>query len=147
MEIKIIRPGPSNLQEINDELQKDRWETLENSSVLSNLIKFIGNRHNYLILAYENGNVVGVIEAYNLQKFDWRNNEMLLYSIEVKKKYRKKGIAKAMLLKLREIAIKEGSHEIWVLTDKNNVAAKNLYKSLGIKTVESEQIMFNYPLK
>ena len=52
-----------------------------------------------------------------------------------------------MLLKLREIAIKEGSHEIWVLTDKNNVAAKNLYKSLGIKTVESEQIMFNYPLK
>ena len=120
---------------------------MENSSVLSNLIKFIGNRHNYLILAYENGNVVGVIEAYNLQKFDWRNNEMLLYSIEVKKKYRKKGIAKAMLLKLREIAIKEGSHEIWVLTDKNNVAAKNLYKSLGIKTVESEQIMFNYPLK
>lgn len=72
---------------------------------------------------------------------------MLLYSIETKKEYRNRGIAKALILKLRDIAVQKGCHEIWVLTEEDNINANSLYQNIGIEVKKANQVMYNYPLE
>ncbi len=147
IQTNLISKGGSNLDEVVKSLQKPEWETLEYSCEMQYLLEFLQNPNNYLLLAYIDGEVAGMLVAYNLQKLDGRDKEMLLYEIETKARFRKLGVGKALILKLKEIAELNGSHEIWVLTDEDNIIANKLYQGLGIKTVRSEQVMYNYPIK
>lgn len=130
------------------EIRKDSEEIdnllSESKYTKDSLLSFISNPDNYLLVGYVDNCVAGILEAYNLQKLDKRNKEMLLYSIETKEEYRRMGVARALILHLRDIAIKEGSHEIWVLTEKDNVKANALYQNLGIEVKRIDQVMYNY---
>jgi GNAT superfamily N-acetyltransferase len=109
------------------EIRKDSEEIdnllSESKYTKDSLLSFISNPDNYLLVGYVDNRIAGILEAYNLQKLDKRNKEMLLYSIETKEEYRRMGVARALILHLRDIAIREGCHEIWVLTEKDNVKA------------------------
>lgn len=144
--IELIRPGTHQLDMVLKDLNSEEWEDQDEKYTLENLRKFTSNPDNFLLIAYSSGQMAGVLEAYNLQKLDARGKEMLLYSIETKRSFRQQGIGKALILRLKKIASRQGSHEIWVLTDNDNIPANKLYSSLGIKTIPSSQIMYNYPL-
>ena len=147
IQIVLISKDSHDLDKIVNALQKNEWETLEYDFEMKNLIEFLQNPNNYLLLAYISNDVVGMLVAYNLQKLDGRNKEMLLYEVETKPSYRNLGVGKALILKLKEIAKQAGSHEIWVLTDEENEIANKFYQGLGIKVIRSEQIIYNYPIK
>jgi aminoglycoside 3-N-acetyltransferase I len=89
--------------------------------------------------------IVGMLIAYKLQKIDIRKIELLLYEIEVKRDFRKKGIATQLIEHLKEIGRKEGAHEIWVLMDIENKDATQLYDSTFQKN--KKQIMYSINLK
>lgn len=46
--------------------------------------------------------------------------------------YRRQGIARMLVVELAAIAEKEGWNRIYWLADKNNEAAQNLYKNIGV---------------
>ena len=48
---------------------------------------------------------------------------------------------------LKDIVIQEDCHEIWVLTEEENIRANGLYQNLGIKVRKEKQVMYNYLLK
>jgi aminoglycoside 3-N-acetyltransferase I len=147
LDIQIIRSETHHLAKITEEMQTEEWETLDANFTLENLTKFVENPDNYLLLAYKAGEVAGMLDAYNLQKMDGRGKEMFLYEIETKPAFRKQGVAKALILKLHEIAQGVGAHEIWVLTDEENEAGNKLYRSLGVKTVRTNRnVMYAYPI-
>ena len=144
---KIIRITAStpHISDIISSLEKSKWQTLEHSAETSSLKDFIENENNYLLLAYESSEIVGMLIAYKLQKIDIRKIELLLYEIEVKRDFRKKGIATQLIEHLKEIGRKEGAHEIWVLMDIENKDATQLYDSTFQKN--KKQIMYSINLK
>lgn len=135
-----------NLPVITAELQSDRWETLEHSATIASLTSFVSDPYNYLLLAYVDNQVAGMLTAHVLAKLDARQTEVMLYEIEVKAAFRQQGIGQQLIEQLFVLARELGSYEVWVLTEENNVAANKLYQSLSIKTSSLPQALYSYSL-
>lgn len=73
--------------------------------------------------------MVGFATAHRLQRFDTRKAEVLLYEIGVAEQFQRQGIGKALLQQVKSWAADAGADEVWVLTNKSNVVAVNLYKA------------------
>ncbi len=146
IEIKRILEDYEDLAWIVTEMAAEKWETQDSSYTDDQVREFVSDKNCYLLVAFIDGKVAGMLVAYNLIKLDKRKREMFLYEIETKIEFRKQGVGKALILKLAEIAKAEGSHEIWVLTDDDNIPANALYSGTGLKFERTSQIMFAYDL-
>ena len=92
---------------------------------------FLGNNDNALFVAAWEGQLVGFITAYRLQRFDRRKAQVLLYEVGVLAEFRERGIGKALVKTVLHWAKEVGADEVWVLTNSANQAAKALYQSMG----------------
>ena len=99
----------------------------------------------HVIVALKNNGLVGGLTAYELEMYKAEIKEMFLYEIAVEIKYRKMGVAKALIEFLKDIAKNSGMREMYVGTSTNNNAAINLYKSTGGE-VEAGIAWFVYQL-
>ena len=97
----------------------------------------------HVIVALENGQLIGGLTAYEMQMFKRETTEMFLYEIEVAEEHRRKGIGKALIEYLKEICLEKGIIEMFVGTEKDNIAARKLYVSTGGETDE-DSVWFNY---
>lgn len=94
------------------------------SSLLSN--------NNFIALAaIEENRVIGGLAAYELQKFEQERSEIYIYDLAVLEKYRRQGIATALINKLKSIAKQRGAYVIFVQADPGDMPAIKLYESLG----------------
>lgn len=111
--------------------------------------KFVSNLDNLLLVGYYENQIAAFLTAYKLQKFDNKKSEVLLYEIGVNEQLRRKGIATALIEKLKEWSRKLGAVEIWVLTEQTNDAAKALYLSCGgkIENNQGSEIMYVFNLE
>ena len=110
--------------------------------------KFLKDSNNALFVAFLENQAVGFLTANRLQRFDKRGAEVLLYEIGVREDARQKGIGKALIREVKLWAKESGADEVWVLTNRSNIAAVALYQSMGGET-ESEtpdEVMFNFKL-
>jgi len=85
------------------------------------------------LVAVVDGNVVGGLAAYVLQKFEQERSEIYIYDLAVLEEYRRQGIATGLINKLREIAREIGAYVIYVQADPPDEPAVRLYESLGIR--------------
>jgi aminoglycoside 3-N-acetyltransferase I len=85
----------------------------------------------HVIAALQNGGLIGGLTAYELELYVRPINEMFLYEIAVYPEYRQRGIAKALIIFLKDICVEKGIKEMYVGTSVNNRAALQLYKSTG----------------
>lgn len=145
--VKRIDADSCSVDAITDELEKEKWETLENSADFDCLLNFLLDESNYLLFAYEGKEVAGMLTAHELAKLDPRKLEIMLYEIEVKEKFRKRGIGKILIEALLKLAKKRGAYEVWVLTEQNNFPANKLYASIGDLVTKREQVMYSFSLK
>jgi aminoglycoside 3-N-acetyltransferase I len=85
------------------------------------------------LTALKNGEVVGGIAAYELQKFEQERSEIYIYDLAVSKRYRRMGIATALVEHLKAIATERGAYVIFVQADTNieDEPAIALYTKLG----------------
>lgn len=97
----------------------------------------------HVIVALENGQLIGGLTAYEMQMFKRETTEMFLYEIEVAEEHRQKGIGKALIEYLKEICLEKGIVEMFVGTEKDNIPARKLYVSTGGETDE-DSVWFNY---
>ena len=95
-------------------------------------IKFQKNNLHILISAIENnkliGSIMGVIceELYgDCQPF------VVLENMIVDKNYRNKGVGKALISKLEEIATKRNCTQVILVTESNRIDACKFYESVG----------------
>ncbi len=97
----------------------------------------------HVIVALAGGRLIGGLTAYEMKMFKRPTTEMFLYEIEVAEAYRRQGIGKALIEKLKQICLEKRIVEIFVGTEKDNSAARKLYESSGGKADE-DSVWFNY---
>lgn len=97
----------------------------------------------HVIVALEDGKLIGGLTAYEMTMFKRETTEMFLYEIEVESAHRQKGVGKALIGFLKQICSDKGFVEMFVGTEKDNTAARALYAATGGKADE-DSVWFNY---
>ncbi len=86
-----------------------------------------------VLVALKNGEVVGGIAAYELQKFEQERSEIYIYDLAVAAAHRRQGIATALIQELRKLAVTRGAYVIFVQADVSDEPAIALYSKFGIR--------------
>jgi aminoglycoside 3-N-acetyltransferase I len=97
------------------------------------LRRLLGGSSFIALAASKNGEVVGGLAAYELQKFEQPRSEIYIYDLAIAEAHRREGIATALILELTKIAAARGAYVIYVQADLGDEAAIALYTSLGTR--------------
>jgi len=142
-QIQIIRLtilSESRIEDINTILDDGKVWDLEEGE------KFLKNTNTIFLLAYYDNHPAGFLYGYLLQRFDKKKAEVLLYEIAVTEEYRQKGIGKALIEKLKIWTKGTNTDEIWVITNRSNIAGMKLYESAGGTIESSDEQMFTFKI-
>ncbi len=89
-------------------------------------------RNDFIALAaVDGGMVVGGIAAYVLPKFEQARSEIYLYDLAVAETHRRRGIATALIERLKAEARAAGAYVLFVQADPPDAPAVALYEKLG----------------
>ena len=116
------------------------------SRAASSLETFLRNPSNYLLVAEQDGEAVGFLTAYRLERADREASQMFVYEVEVAPAWRGRGLASALMEKIKDLARAEGMFEAFVLTSRGNDAARRLYTRTGGVVEDDSAILFVYPM-
>jgi ribosomal protein S18 acetylase RimI-like enzyme len=85
------------------------------------------------IAALTGAGVVGGLAGYLLPKFEQARSELYLYDLAVAEAHRRRGIATALIGRLREVAADRGAWVVFVQADLEDAPAIALYEKLGTR--------------
>ena len=91
--------------------------------------EWLGDPRNIALVALDYGAIVGGLVAYELVKIEGRR-EIYLYDLAVDERFRRRGIATALIEELRAIARTSGAWMIFVQADHGDDPAIALYTKL-----------------
>lgn len=106
--------------------------------------RFLTQPDHHLCIAYLSGQPTGFVSGVELTHPD-KGTEMFLYELSVDEPFRRRGVGKALVAALVDLAHDRGCYGVWVLTDSDNVAAVRTYPSAGLREPQ-EQLMLSHPL-
>lgn len=97
------------------------------------LRRLLGSETFIALAALKNGEVVGGLAAYELQKFEQERSEIYIYDLAILEAHRREGIATALIEKLKIIGAARGAWVIFVQADTaiEDEPAIALYSKLG----------------
>ena len=95
------------------------------------IAEFLTDRDCFLIVAVENGVVVGTLDGYALRQPHLRRPQFLLYEIDVAVEHRRRGVGRALVDAFADEARRRDAEVIWVLTHRSTAAAVALYRACG----------------
>jgi aminoglycoside 3-N-acetyltransferase I len=105
-------------------------ETPPSDAYLSELLT---KEHIVVLAALVAEGVVGGLVAYELDKFERQRREIYIYDLAVSLRYRRSGIATALIERLQQIAAQRAAWVIYVQADYGDDAAIALYEKLGAR--------------
>ena len=140
MEIKILGPQDSAvLAAVDPDVFDDAIDPRATS-------EFLSDPRHHLVAAIDDGLVVGFASAVHYVHPDKRRPEMWINEVGVAGTHRGRGVGKAILHRLLEVARALGCVEAWVLTDRSNEPALRLYKSRGGVEATGDLVMLSFRL-
>lgn len=86
-----------------------------------------------LLVAEQDGAIVGGLTAYDLPKLEAARSEIYLYDLAVDAAYRRRGVATALIAELQHIAAETGAWAVFVQADYVDPPAIALYTKLGTR--------------
>lgn len=141
MTIEIHRVKSGETKRMNDLLSTfgevfDEMDTYTEKRPRADYINRLLDSDTFVALvALDGQRVVGGLAAYELIKFEQERSEFYIYDLAITLSYRRKGIATALIEKLKTIAAARGAYVIFVQadTDIEDQPAIALYTKLGIR--------------
>lgn len=106
--------------------------------------RFLENPDALLLVARWGGDAAGFTTPYRLPRVDRPRAEVQLYEIGVDDRFRRRGVATALIGEVHRWAAEVGADEVWVLTETENAAARALYAATGGEEDASRFVMFTY---
>lgn len=97
------------------------------------LAALLSKEHVIALVALAAGGVVGGLVAYELDKFERARREIYIYDLAVAEAHRRRGIAAALIERLRHIAAGRQAEVIFVQADYGDDAAIALYEKVGTR--------------
>ena len=85
------------------------------------------------LAAYVDGEMAGAIAAYELVKFEAERSEIYIYDLAVIERYRRQGVATALIAAVQEIGRDKGAWVVFVQADPPDEPAVALYDKLGTR--------------
>ena len=113
----------------NNYFGSSRRTTLYPNTVVpstSYLLEMLSKDDFHVIVALQNGNLLGGVTGYELPMYKRQIREMFLYEIAVRPEFRQQGIAKALIERLKQICKEKGIEEMYVGASTPNKAAMAL---------------------
>lgn len=95
------------------------------------LARLLGSQQFIALAAVDDTSVVGGLAAYELPKFEQERSEIYIYDLAVAEDYRRRGIATALIEKLKQISAQRGAYIVFVQADHGDDPAIALYSKLG----------------
>ena len=117
----IIEPAKKDFKEINELVKTEFPYTKKKLKKTSSRLK----QGNKIFLAKEKEKILGFIE------FRFKDFTAELLGFAVKKEFQKKGVGKKLFSFFVEYCVEKGMKKIFLIVKKENLRAKNLYKSKG----------------
>lgn len=129
---QLIQQDVAKLQKLN-ELFSEVFEDPDNyQSKLPRteyLAEFLANDLNIVLVAEQDGEIVGGLVAYCLTKYEQERKEIYLYDLAVSNDHQRQGIGKLLMNGLRASAKSMGAYVVFVQADEGDEAVK-FYESL-----------------
>lgn len=122
-------------------------DVFDDSLHLARVQEFLADIRHHLVVALDNDQVVGFVSAVHYVHPDKPCPELWINEVGVAEKYRLQGLGKRLMNAVFEIAREIGCAEAWVLTERENTAAMNLYSSVGNGLLPSDCVMFTFSLE
>ncbi len=141
-----VRTTIGRVAEFDPELIADLFRQAGESNTEPNQEFFAGD-DNVLLVAYTDGKPSGFAYAYVLRRPHELAGKMLLYSIDVFDPFRRRGIGTRLVSELKRLATVRGCRQMWVPTNRGNVAAVGLYGKTGGKADNGDDVSFIYDLR
>jgi [ribosomal protein S18]-alanine N-acetyltransferase len=107
--------------------------------------RFLTSPGHHLLLAYLDDSAdspVGFVSGVEMTHPD-KGTEMFLYELAVDEGHQNRGIGRALVKALGELARQQGCYDMWVLTDRDNPAALKTYQAGGA-TREDDNVMLTF---
>lgn len=101
------------------------------------LTRLLAQEHVIPLVALAGVEVVGGLVAYEFDKFEQARREIYIYDLAVAEAFRRRGVATALIERLRAIAARRGAWVIFVQADHGDDPAIALYEKLG----EREEVL------
>jgi ribosomal protein S18 acetylase RimI-like enzyme len=93
--------------------------------------ELLGDDNTIFVVAFEGDEPIGLVLADDLVRRHGEPSKLFVYEVDVLPAHHRRGVGTAMLGELARIARERGVARGWVLTDRDNVAAMELYRSVG----------------
>jgi len=94
------------------------------------------------VTAVEAGEPAGFVYGYVLRRFE--KTSFFIYSVDVEEPFRRRGLARAMLERLKALMAERGWDEMFVFTNAGNAPAMRLYASAGGVRPNPDDVMFDF---
>lgn len=108
--------------------------------------EFLTDPRHHVAVATDGNVVVGAATSVHYLHPDKPAPEMWINELGVAPTHRGRGLGKALLDALLEMAREQGCHEAWIVTDPQNEAAMRLYHRVSGREAGRNQVMFTFRL-
>jgi ribosomal protein S18 acetylase RimI-like enzyme len=105
--------------------------------------RFLAEPGHHLLVALQAERAVGFVSGVEVTHPD-KGTEMFLYELAVDEGSRNRGIGRALVAELAELARARGCYGMWVLTDDGNPAALRAYAAAGGTRESPDAVLFNW---
>ena len=139
IEVRVLHPGEESL------LMRIAPGVFDNAVDVENSANFLRDPRHHLAVAVEEGMVVGFVSAIDYLHPD-KPPELWINEVGVAPSHRNRGVARKLVRALLEVARNAGCRHAWVLTNRSNLAAMQLYASAGGNEVHEDTVMFSFLL-
>ena len=100
-------------------------------------LNWLADPHNFAILATDDGETIGALSGYVLDKFEQDRREVFIYDLAVREAARRRGVASALIEETRRIARDIGAWTIFVQADvfDEDEPARRLYRKFASEEI------------
>lgn len=106
--------------------------------------EMVSDRSNALFVAESQGDLIGFVWAHWLDRLRTGGRQLFVYEIEVLPGHRRRGIGRRLMEAVLSTAAGEGA-DTFLLTNRSNVAAMALYETVGGRTENADDQLFEFP--
>lgn len=134
MNIIFEKLKENDLETIAKLYDSERPITTNREKMYQTFEKIKNNPDYYIIVAKQNAEIVGFANAFIHQDiFEENKPFMTIWSVRIKKEYRRQGIGRKLFQYLEEIAHNIDCQFICLIAEKSNIGANAFYEKLGYK--------------
>jgi len=144
MEIKVVELNDSLVHEASLLLAAYRfecgWDGQKQEECTAALLRLLAFNNAFCLLAIHEDECLGFV-TYHWGFSTTKGLPLLkIQDVFTLPEYRKLGVAKTLLSRIVEIAVKSGAHRLQLETDTDNIPARALYSNLGFEWISHKEV-------